>query len=459
MLDSVRPPKSHLTYKEAKRSHSRMGIALVMLLLLGVGIFLGSKFVTFAQRILEGSGNRFTFRDFFIAPDRPLEGETAGQVRILLLGIGGGGHEGGTLADTVILATLDLTAKNSPRVGLVSIPRDLVVNIPGYDWRKINSAHAFGELEQSGRGPSLAVQAVEQLTGQVIPYYAVIDFEGFKTIIDDLDGIEITVDQAFTDAFYPDERFGYLPPIRFEAGRQEMDGERALQFVRSRHGDNNQGTDFARSRRQQQVLRAVKDKVKSLRVLTNLTLIQRILENLSNHIRTNLTPHEIKRLYALSRNLKDEDIFSLAVDVDSGLVCNQILEESGAYVLIPCAGLGNYTSIRQYITDQFLSAGFQQEKPSIEIQNATAIPGLGSRVQSFLYFPHVSITTGNLKADAVYQESIIYDNSKGQKPATLDYLKKKLGARLAASPFPFTTQSQAPDFVIVISHDIEPLLP
>jgi LCP family protein required for cell wall assembly len=467
MLDSIQPknpqfihalgPPSFEKPKPKRKSIFGLGLGISILILLAVGIFIGSKLVIFAQKIIEGENSIFSFGQLFIAPDKKLQGEEQGLVRILLMGIGGEKHEGGTLTDTMILATFKLPQNKDEeiQVGLVSIPRDLTVNIHGYDYRKINSAYAYGESGGQKQGPALAIQTVENVLGLKIPYYGVIDFEGFKKIIDDLGGIEVNVEVGFTDAQYPDEKEGYLPPITFEPGNQLMNGERALEFVRSRHGNNNQGSDFARARRQQLVLKAVKEEVTTFRVLTNLSLIDRILKDLSDHIRTNLQPFELKRLYTLAHDLKDENIRTLTIDEQSGLVCGQITEDTQAYILIPCRGLENYENIRDFVNNQFLIAPLQAEQASIEIQNATSQTGLGQKTLNTLYKPSLKITTSNFKGQTSFSQSIIYDNTGGKKPKTLEYLKTKLNLPVAQSPFPFSTSTPLPDFVIVVTPDLE----
>ncbi len=462
MLDAIKPPDAPVEYSYAKpKSHFRWWLGLGMLLLLMIGIFVGSKLVILAQKIFEGEENQLSFRQFFIAPDKKLSGETRGEIRLLLMGIGGEKHDGGTLTDTMILATLQLPRDEGTdtKVSLVSIPRDLVVYIPGYDYRKINSAYAFGESGGRRQGAKLAVQTVEQILDTDIPYYAVIDFAGFKKIIDDLSGIEIEVERGFTDAQYPDEQGGYLPPITFAAGRQKMDGDRALQFVRSRHGNNGEASDFARARRQQLLLKALKNKATSLRVLTNLSLIDRLLDDLADHVRTNLRPHELKRLYGLTKSIENKNIRSLTIGYEGGLLCDVIADETGAYVLVPCAGLGKYEALRELIQNQFLAAALQEEQPIIEIQNASGIGLLGQRVQSFLNLPLLKTAVSNYQGEAAYQEGVIYDNTRGQKPETLAYLQKTLGLRVAQSPFPFPTTTEKPDFVIVATADLQEKIP
>ncbi|MDP3993375.1 MAG: LCP family protein [Candidatus Doudnabacteria bacterium] len=462
MIDSLDQKKiqNFSPKRKRPRSYFRVFVILLGFALLGSGIFVGSKLVIFAQKVFEGSTSFFSFKQLFLAEDKKLIGEEDGQIRILLMGIGGQGHDGATLTDTMILATIKLPQEKDEevKVGTISIPRDLVVNIPGgYNYRRINTAYANGEAGGKKEGPQLAIQTVEAMLGVKIPYYGVLDFQGFQKIIDDIGGIEVNVEQGFTDSQFPDEKQGYLAPVTFQAGPEKMDGERALQFVRSRHGTNNEGSDFARAKRQQKVLKSVKDKVTNLKVLTNLGTLNNLLEDLSDHVRTNLAPYELLRVYNLTEDIPNENISSLAID--GGLVCDQIEEGTSAYVLIPCDGLGRYSGIRGLVHNQFLLSALQNEKPIIEIQNASSIPQLGQRTQNLLALPGLQFSLGNFRGQNIYQESIIYDNTNGQKPETLAYLKERLGLKVAGSPFPFLTVFKSPDFVIVSTNDLAGRLP
>ncbi|OGE76099.1 MAG: hypothetical protein A3K06_01695 [Candidatus Doudnabacteria bacterium RIFCSPHIGHO2_01_52_17] len=462
MLDSAAPrQKNDRPVIPRPRFRFRVGLGIFMLLLLAAGIFIGSRLVIFAQRIFESEGGIFSFKQLFLADDKELQGEADGQVHILLLGIGGEGHEGATLTDTMILATLKFPQNDGekPQLALLSVPRDLVVYLPeGYQWLKINSAYAYGDLGDRSDGPEWAVNAVEELAGVSIPYYGLVDFAGFEKIVDDLGGVEINVERAFTDSLYPDEKLGYLPPLSFEQGPQKMDGVKALQYVRSRHGSNSEGSDFARARRQQLFLKAVKDKATSFRVLTNLNLIDQLLDDLTNHVRTNLEPFELRRVYDLTKNLESNQIHSLTLDYQSGTICDEITEE-GAYILLPCAGLGNYTGIRELVRNQFTHAALQSEQPTVEVQNASRTPLLAQRTEAYLRTSFLTTGSGNFRGETVYTQSVIYDNTGGKKPQSLEYLKQKLGVLVAQSPYPFPTTLEKPDFVIVVTSDLQEKIP
>ena len=460
MLDGVHRPNNpgqfNLQPKRPKRSRFRLYAIIFMFLLLAGGIFVGSKLVIFAQKIFEGQ--KFSFGRLFVSSDKLLTGEQEGEIKILLMGIAGGNHDGATLADTMILATLRPSQKKDEdtAVSLFSIPRDLAVNVPGFGVKKINSAYAYGEVEEKHDGPNLARKAVEGFLGIEIPYYAVVDFQGFKDIIDHVDGVNVNVETSFSDYQFPDERGGYIAPLVFEAGTQNMDGTRALQFVRSRHGDNGQGSDFARSRRQQLVLKALKDRVLRVKVLANFNLVNKLLGDVADHFRTNLGPDQLRRLYDLTKDMKQENILSQSLDDESGLLCDYIAPEDGAYLLIPCAGFGDFSAIRELWKNQFVDARLAIENPRIEIQNAATGDPLASFTAGLLNMPHIKPLLGNFTGDAVYTQSVIYDNTGGKKPHTLSYLQEALKIKTASSPFPFQTLGQGgADFVIIVTKDIK----
>lgn len=192
-----------------------------------------------------------------------------GRTNILLLGIGGGTHAGADLTDTILVVSLDAKRK---KMAMISVPRDL--------WSdtlkdKVNSAYHYGEEKKEGGGLTLAKVIVEDMVGLPIHYVLLIDFSGFKSIIDIVGGITITVPQAFTDPEFPiagkendlcdgDPTFACrYESVSFTSGSQHMDGETALTYIRSRHAQGDEGSDFARGRRQQEVLVALQEKLKN----------------------------------------------------------------------------------------------------------------------------------------------------------------------------------------------------
>ena len=192
-----------------------------------------------------------------------------GRTNILLLGIGGGTHAGADLTDTILVVSLD--AKRN-KMAMISVPRDL--------WSdtlkdKVNSSYHYGEEKKKGGGLTLAKVIVEDMVGLPIHYVLLIDFSGFESIIDIVGSIDVTVPKTFTDAEFPiagkeddlcdgDPQFRCrYESISFIAGKQHMDCETALTYIRSRHADGDEGSDFARGRRQQEALVALQETLKN----------------------------------------------------------------------------------------------------------------------------------------------------------------------------------------------------
>jgi len=190
-----------------------------------------------------------------------------GRTNILILGVGGGNHEGADLTDTMMVLSLDQKNKS---VAMISVPRDI--------WSdtlkdKVNSAYHYGELKQKGGGLLLSKVTVEDVLGISIHYAVVIDFSGFEKVIDEVGGIDVNVPTAFTDNQYPKPGMEQATcpgdptnacvyeSVHFDAGLQHMDGARALIYARSRHAEGVEGSDFARSRRQQIIMVALKNRI------------------------------------------------------------------------------------------------------------------------------------------------------------------------------------------------------
>jgi polyisoprenyl-teichoic acid--peptidoglycan teichoic acid transferase len=179
-----------------------------------------------------------------------LAGWLSGRLNVLILGLDRRPDETGPVrTDSLILTTFD---PQQPQAALLSIPRDLWVTIPGIGENRINTANYFGDLAQPGYGPELARQTVQNNFGPVIHGTVLVDFAGFVSLIDALGGIDLNVPETIVDDRYPTPDYGWTT-ITIPAGPQHMDGETALIYARTRHADS----DFGRTERQQQVLRAL----------------------------------------------------------------------------------------------------------------------------------------------------------------------------------------------------------
>lgn len=299
------------------------------------------------------------------------------DINILLLGIGGGTHDGPNLSDTIIFASLDL--KNN-KVTLVSLPRDLW--IPDLN-AKINTAYAFGQEKRNGGGLTLAKAVVAKVLNQPVDYALRIDFSGFVKAVDQVGGIDITVERTFDDYEYPiegkendpcghaDEELKTLATssaqleafpcrymhIHFNKGPQHMDGKTALEFVRSRHALGPEGSDFARSQRQEKVINGFKDKMLSLQILLNPGKILSLYDILKESIDTNIKEEEFDDFIRLAQKMKEAKIQSTVLDSGDeeakrpGLLMSPDSLENYGYqwVLVPRVGDGNFSEIQKYV--------------------------------------------------------------------------------------------------------------
>lgn len=376
---------------------------------------------------LDGSNKRIGFFQQFTRlvtqTDEQIKGESDDRINILLLGIGGPGHDGPYLTDTMIVMSYQ---PSSDRVAMISIPRDLVVDIPGYDFRKINNVLSIGrDNDYPGGGEALTVKVVSDLLNLPIQYYARVDFNGFAEVIDQVNGVTVNVETSFYDPLYPDNNYGY-DPISFKKGVQEMDGATALKFARSRHGTNGEGSDFARAARQQKIIYALKEKLLSFGTLSNPLKISDILESLGSHSQTNMEVWEIVRLA------------KLASDVPAGSIVNRVIDSSPTGLLKNATGLGGafiliprdetYGDLRFFAKNIFALNAAAVEKAEITVINATTTTGLADTTAKGLLSIGLDASAATVRNVSLPQ-TVVIDLSNGRAPQTLQLLNRYGQAR------------------------------
>lgn len=399
----------------ARRITPRRILAAVLLLAIAAGVFFGAKLYLAAQRITGGRAVSPALLGVF--DTTKLRGESEGRINVLLLGIGGAGHDAPNLSDTIMMASIDPKTKD---VAMISIPRDLYVQIPGRGYGKINSAHAAG-------GPALSSRVVSRVLDQPIHYYAVIDFAGFKQAIDAVGGIEVVVDKPLYDPTYPCDggRRRYCP-LKLKAGKQFMNGSTALRYARSRKTTS----DFDRAKRQQKVLMALREKSLQASTLTNPVKLSGLIDALGGHVKTDLQINEVKALAELGRDVDKNRIESHVLDTaPDGLLVDGTGRIPGAgSIELPKAGAFDYSEIAAFAANIFLERYIKSEAALIEVQNGTAVPGLATTVAESLRAGHFKVLDpGN--ADQEFARTHIYDYTNGQKPQTVRALEKRFGVR------------------------------
>jgi LCP family protein required for cell wall assembly len=221
----------------------------------------------------------------------PVKGQDRGRTNFLIYGMTIDGQR----TDSIILASYYWKEK---KLATVNIPRDLYV-YDGYENVKIGEAYAYAKSRQpkdAAYPDTFVASVISKEYNQPIDYWAQFNMQGEVDFINAIGGVDINVPVAFTDYAYPKWDYsGYIwPAPRFSVGTQHMNGATALIYSRSRHSlDNDQGTDFARSNRQAQVIQAVGAKLKSMGVIGNITQISKYLNILGNNLTTNMSTDEM----------------------------------------------------------------------------------------------------------------------------------------------------------------------
>ncbi|HMD89299.1 MAG TPA: LCP family protein [Anaerolineaceae bacterium] len=353
----------------------------------------------------------------------PAENETkpwdgVSRVNVLIMGLDYRDYIAGDIprSDSMIVLTIDPLTMTA---GMLSIPRNMWVDIPGFDYNQINTAYFLGAANHlPGGGPVLATKTVEEFLGIPIDYYAEIDFSAFTKFIDDMGGLTIYIHHKIT-----------VDPIggkvTLQKGVQNLPGSLILAYARDR--DSTAGGDFDRAARQQEVIMAIRDQTVNLHMLpTLIAQSPKMYNDIASGIHTNLTLEQIIQLALLAEKIPPENIkqgiigppkqitlgkspegYDVVIPVPDQirLLTNQIFTASGP--LSPAARSSDPLSL------------IKTEAARIQIQNGTTTPGIASRTADYLKSEGLNIIE-QANADGVYSSSnlIIYTG----KPYTANAL-------------------------------------
>jgi len=378
---------------------------------------------------------------------------------ILLMGIDertGYTTEQAYRSDTMMLVHIDPISK---RVGILSIPRDMYVPIPGYSQnQRINTANYLGDIDDypGGGGPALAAETIRQTFGIRVDNYVRINFDVFETLVDTLapNGVEVCPAAPITDVKYPDAGFGTIN-VHFDAGCQRLNSERLLQYARTRATE---GSDFDRARRQQEVLKAAQAEFLSLGGIANFfTQIPTVYSTLASSIKTNLTLDELLGLARLAGDIPRENITNGVID---NRYVNFAKDPTGQDVLVP-----NIGAVRGLIQEIFnpqpaktlaeLRTLAGQESATIAVYNSTSIGGLASQTRDWLTSQQVQVASvGNMPTP---DEGVTRIRDYTGQRWTARYLAALMGIpedRIEVGGDGLVSQ----DILIVVGTDIQSLL-
>jgi polyisoprenyl-teichoic acid--peptidoglycan teichoic acid transferase len=451
---------------------------LVVLLLLTVGgtTYLASRVIGFVNHVSGGglSVGSLTQAAGFTEPPAGsiayrLRHKDKTPINILVLGYGGQENDAPYLTDTIMALRLDPV---TGRIAMISIPRDLYVNIPAWpasahisSKQKINAAFEFGtdesqvvensykKPEYRGRdgGGHLAEDTVGSVMGLHFDGYVGVDFKAFRQLVDALGGVDVCLDGPLDDYNYPDYHNGYVRGgIHFAAGCQHVNGEQALRLSRSRDAvQPAQASDFGRARRQQMVIAAVKKQALSV---DGLTKGLQLMAALNDNFRTDLTVTDIAAIYNWSKRIDESSILHYALTNTNLLTTGGCGPGSAGYIL--CPDDPSFQVIHDWVGQTFPAPRVTTGHAPVQVAWGGNPSYVADGVTDLLK-PYGFQVANPIRPKST-QTTVIYDFSGGAYPDTSDFLAEFFKATVVTP----TTATPAPSyipanqgFVVYLGHD------
>ncbi|OYW42180.1 hypothetical protein B7Z28_01720, partial [Candidatus Saccharibacteria bacterium 32-45-3] len=331
--------RANQKHRKGKRVAKTIGIIFLIIL-----VGLGARFYKDIAR-LTGNNNPFSILSIF----RPVDLKNDnGRVNILVAGnsVDDSGHNGAQLTDSIMV--LSINTKDNTAL-MLSIPRDMWVQIPGYGHSKINAVYPDG-------GMDLLKTVVEDTTGLNIHYTALVNYSAFRDLVDAVGGITITIDSSDSRGIY-DPSLDYTTRkccalAKYPNGPVTLNGKQALNLARAR-GDayGSYGfpdADYTRTTHQRQMLIAIKDKASSTSVIANPLKVSKLVDALGGNVQTNLQLNEMQALYYYSKKIDDKKIDSYNIRDLKGSSALMLVGDmiDGQSVQVPAAGVDNYEDIK-----------------------------------------------------------------------------------------------------------------
>lgn len=434
-----------------RRQNAIRGLALAMMLVITLGGLLVSQSYMNAHKVFKGTAETAAALKTNVNPDL-LKGEGRGRINILLLGRGGGTHDAPDLTDTIMIASVDPVNHTTD---LLSLPRDLWVNVPDAGVMKLNAAWETGEFKylgkkQAGSADPKAIQAgydmidaaLKEVLDIDIDYHVLVDFQAFKQAVDTVGGVNVNVPEDLIDPTMAWEN--HNDPVLAHAGTQIMDGGKALLYARSRETSS----DFARAARQRALLVALKGKVSNLGSLSNPLKISQLMSAFGNNVQTDLSLNNAARLYSILKGVDEANIksISLAEQGNSLVTTGNI---NGQSVVLPKTGLFQYKDIQNYIHLQLKDPYITKENAKILILNGTQTLGMAqTKADELKQYGYNIVGTGNTSTQDWSQTSLVDLTHKSKY--TKNYLEKRLDVKAVNSLSDKTIPTNGADFVIIL---------
>lgn len=456
IVSSVLPGAKLKLPGKTKRWVKRVCITLIIIGLI-VGGWLGGNVLYNVHRLFGGS-------ILSVLQTAKLKGEDKGRINILLAGNSAddAGHDGGDLTDSILLMSID-TIQN--KAYLLSIPRDLWVDVPGSGHQKINSAYVVGKassFHDSGYpagGMGQLEQVVRDNLGVSIDYYVLLNYSALRQAVDAVGGIDYTVHSSDPRGLY-DPSIDYYtnkPLVKLTNGVHHLNGQQALNLARAR-GDAYRSygfiqADFDRTQHQREMLTLLKSKAVSAGVLSNPAKLSSLSDAIGGNAKTDLSLSEVRRLYDLTKDIGPSATASVSLNNADGknLLANY-QASNGALALIPAAGLDNFTDIQSFLRRLSSHDPVVQEAAKVVVLNATNTGGLAGSVKTMLTAKNINVTAiGDAKANQAVSSIIDLTTTSSQKPGTKKLLQQTFG-NTSSTVNPYGKLYDA-DFIVVVGID------
>jgi len=449
-----------LSHHPRLKTITKRTAAVLGVLILLTGGWMGWKIFRDTNKVFGSDSNLLGFLSA-----APLKCESTGRCNIILAGNSADdpGHDGANLTDSIMIVSIDF--KNHSEF-MLSVPRDLYVNIPGNGYAKINEAYVdghaqnFSEAGYAKGGMGLLEKTVSQDFGIPISYYALIDYSALKDAVNAVGGIRVNIQSDDPRGLYDPsiDWSTHGPLVKLTNGWHTLDGEQALDLARAR-GDaygsyGFAASDFTRTQDQRMMMLALKQKVMTSSVLANPIKLGELFDAFGSNVHTDLSTGNIRRLYDVSKQINSADIKSeglndvtLAGQKDANLLKNYTTS-NGESALIPAAGLDDYSQIQLYIKQLTSNDPVVKESADVVVLNAGSTAGLAAAEGTVLTNKGMYVSA---EADSPTQQTnnTIVNNSQGKDPATLNELKSLFGNTITTSS-PLTGTYPNADFIIVL---------
>ncbi len=383
--------------------------SIIILILIIVGVIAWKTGSILSKMSVNGGSLFSNLSHSLPGANNQLKGEADGRINVLVLGMRGADDpNGGTLSDSEEVVSIEPKAD---KVSMISIPRDLYVDNPVTGTKtKLNDVYAAGEQKGTGQGIKYAEQEFSEITGQTIDYTVVVNYTAFTDLLNEIGGVTVTLDKPFEESVqfnqpHVCDSFFNVPTGQWEnkivkhhvrgvevsrkvpmyplctapkdteecggdfklpAGTQTLNAAQALCYARARETSD----DFARSARQQQIIKAVESKLLSAGTLTNFSKLNSILDSLGNNVQTDLQPWEMKRLFEIYTQMKNFTLYQRVLDTSNdpevGLLVGKSDPVAGD-ILLPKSG--NYDQIQNLFKNIFNLSPKEANAPSDTVVN------------------------------------------------------------------------------------------